>query len=70
MIDSDGLFDLQVNGYAGVDFNDASLTTRKLDTALTAMRAAGVTGVLITNSDRQPAGRSLTGSKVRVIRVS
>lgn len=37
-----GLVDLQVNGYAGVDFNDAGLTAGRLDHALLAMRAAGV----------------------------
>src|SRR5487761_2448494 len=38
----DGLIDLQVNGYAGVDFNDAGLTETALDHALGAMRADGV----------------------------
>jgi len=45
---SDGLFDLQVNGYAGVDFNDAALTAAQLDRALEAMLADGVTGCLPT----------------------
>lgn len=45
---TDGLFDLQVNGYAGVDFNDESLTAHALDHALEAMRQAGVTGCLPT----------------------
>ena len=48
MIESDGLFDLQVNGYAGIDFNDPSLTAEKFDIALAAMRTAGVTGCLPT----------------------
>ena len=43
-----GLLDLQVNGYAGVDFNDASLTAEALDHALHAMLAAGVTRCLPT----------------------
>lgn len=43
-----GLFDLQVNGYAGVDFNDPALTARMLDHALEAMLADGVTGCLPT----------------------
>ena len=43
---SDGLFDLQVNGYAGVDFNDPDITAAKLDHALEAMLADGVTGCL------------------------
>jgi N-acetylglucosamine-6-phosphate deacetylase len=45
---SDGLFDLQVNGYAGVDFNDAELTPARLDLALEAMLASGVTQCLPT----------------------
>lgn len=45
---SDGLFDLQVNGYAGVDFNDSGLTADRLDTALEAMLGDGVTGCLPT----------------------
>ncbi len=43
-----GLFDLQVNGYAGVDFNDPALTAAGLDHALEAMLAAGVTQCLPT----------------------
>jgi N-acetylglucosamine-6-phosphate deacetylase len=43
-----GLFDLQVNGYAGVDFNDSALTAKMLDHALEAMLADGVTGCLPT----------------------
>lgn len=48
MIESDGLFDLQVNGFAGVDFNDASITAEGLDHALAAMLSTGVTGCLPT----------------------
>jgi len=36
------LIDLQVNGYAGVDFNSAELRADALDHALAAMRASGV----------------------------
>lgn len=43
-----GLFDLQVNGYAGVDFNSAALTADALDHALRAMLQAGVTCCLPT----------------------
>jgi N-acetylglucosamine-6-phosphate deacetylase len=43
-----GLTDLQVNGYAGIDFNDAGLTAGALDHALDAMRAANVTTCLPT----------------------
>lgn len=43
-----GLTDLQVNGYAGVDFNDEALTADALDHALRAMLASGVTTCLPT----------------------
>lgn len=48
MTRSDGLFDLQVNGFAGTDFNDPAITAERLDTALAAMRATGVTLCLPT----------------------
>ena len=43
-----GLIDLQVNGYAGVDFNDTALDAAALDHALHAMLCAGVTTCLPT----------------------
>ncbi|MDX6751996.1 amidohydrolase family protein [Geminicoccaceae bacterium 1502E] len=43
-----GLVDLQVNGYAGIDFNDAGITGDRLDVALEAMLADGVTTCLPT----------------------
>jgi N-acetylglucosamine-6-phosphate deacetylase len=43
-----GLIDLQVNGYAGVDFNDPALDAAALDHALHAMLCAGVTTCLPT----------------------
>jgi N-acetylglucosamine-6-phosphate deacetylase len=43
-----GLVDLQVNGYAGVDFNCIKITGAALDHALHAMLAAGVTTCLPT----------------------
>lgn len=43
-----GLFDLQVNGFAGVDFNDAGLAPNRFEQALRAMLATGVTQVLPT----------------------
>jgi N-acetylglucosamine-6-phosphate deacetylase len=43
-----GLIDLQVNGYAGVDFNDPTLDATALDHALQAMLDAGVTTCLPT----------------------
>jgi N-acetylglucosamine-6-phosphate deacetylase len=45
---SPGLLDLQVNGYAGVDFNSTGLTADALDHALHAMLRAGVTHCLPT----------------------
>jgi len=45
---SAGLFDLQVNGFAGVDFNDDALTPDALDHALHAMAHTGVTHCLPT----------------------
>lgn len=48
MIVSDGLFDLQVNGFAGVDFNRADITAAQMDQALAAMLLTGVTGCLPT----------------------
>lgn len=45
---SGGLFDLQVNGYAGVDFNDPSITVTDMDLSLAALRDDGVTTVLPT----------------------
>lgn len=43
-----GLLDLQVNGFAGIDFNDAALTPEAMDRALAAMLATGVTHCLPT----------------------
>src|SRR5277367_103382 len=45
---SAGLIDLQVNGFAGVDFNNAALTSAALDRALQAMLRTGVTTCLPT----------------------
>ena len=43
-----GLFDLQVNGFGGVDFNAPDLTVDRLDDALERMRRTGVTRCLPT----------------------
>jgi N-acetylglucosamine-6-phosphate deacetylase len=45
---STGLFDLQVNGFAGVDFNDETIQSGDMDRALEAMLATGVTACLPT----------------------
>jgi N-acetylglucosamine-6-phosphate deacetylase len=43
-----GLFDLQVNGFGGIDFNGPDLTSSRADEALERMRATGVTRCLPT----------------------
>lgn len=43
-----GFFDLQANGFAGVDFNAADLTAERASAALDAMLLTGVTRVLPT----------------------
>jgi N-acetylglucosamine-6-phosphate deacetylase len=43
-----GLFDLQVNGFAGIDFNDAVTTTDQVHEAVAALRRTGVTRFLPT----------------------
>jgi N-acetylglucosamine-6-phosphate deacetylase len=43
-----GLVDLQVNGFAGVDFNDPSLATEQVTVAAESMRRTGVTLFLAT----------------------
>jgi len=43
-----GLFDLQVNGFGGIDFNGADLTADRVAEALDRMRATGVTRCLPT----------------------
>lgn len=45
---SAGLIDLQVNGFAGIDFNSGTITAAELDHALEAMLATGVTICLPT----------------------
>jgi N-acetylglucosamine-6-phosphate deacetylase len=55
-IDLPGLFDLQVNGFGGIDFNAPDLTADRVGEALERMRATGVTRclpTLITSSFEQ-----------------
>lgn len=47
-ITCDGFFDLQVNGFAGVDFNDPACTADQVHQAAEAMRRTGVTQFLPT----------------------
>jgi N-acetylglucosamine-6-phosphate deacetylase len=68
---SSGLFDIQINGYAGVDFNSGSLTPDEMDHALHAMLRAGVTHclpTLITAAEADLAAR--LDALDRAIRVS
>ena len=55
MIRSAGLIDLQVNGFAGVDFNSGTITPAEMDRALEAMLATGVTMCLPTVITALPA---------------
>lgn len=47
-IETPGFFDLQVNGFAGVDFNDPNCTDDLINRASSAMRLTGVTRYLVT----------------------
>lgn len=47
-METEGLFDIQVNGFAGVDFNDDRITPAALDHALAAMARTGVAHCLPT----------------------
>jgi N-acetylglucosamine-6-phosphate deacetylase len=64
-IELPGLFDLQVNGFGGVDFNGPDLTADRASEALERMRATGVTRclpTLITSSlDQFAAGARVFG---------
>ena len=48
MLDKKGYFDLQVNGYGGVDFNSDVLTAEGLHKACSTLQSNGVTGILAT----------------------
>jgi N-acetylglucosamine-6-phosphate deacetylase len=43
-----GFFDLQVNGFAGIDFNSPGRSVEEIQAAMTALRATGVTRCLPT----------------------
>jgi N-acetylglucosamine-6-phosphate deacetylase len=47
-VDAPGLCDLQVNGFAGVDFNDPATSVERYEVAAARMRATGVTLFLPT----------------------
>ena len=62
-----GLFDLQVNGFGGIDFNGRDLTVDRVDEALERIRATGVTRclpTLITSSFEDFAARARVLSRV------
>ena len=48
LIETPGFFDLQVNGFAGVDFNQSDLSADRVSEAVARMRATGVTRLLPT----------------------
>ena len=62
-----GLFDLQVNGFGGIDFNAADLTADRVGEALQRMRSTGVTRclpTLITSSFEQFAASARVLSRM------
>lgn len=62
-----GFFDLQVNGFAGVDFNASGLSAERVVYALDGMRETGVTRclpTLITSSFEDFAGRARVVSRL------
>lgn len=68
MIEVPGFFDLQVNGFGGIDFNSPRLTAGQVAEALRRMRATGVTRclpTLITSSFEEFAASARILSQVR-----
>lgn len=66
-IELPGLFDLQINGIGGVDFNAADLTAARVSDALELLRATGVTRclpTLITSSFEAFAGSARVLSRI------
>ena len=67
IVDLPGLFDLQVNGFGGIDFNAPDLTADRVEEALQHMRATGVTRclpTLITSSFERFAASARVLSRV------
>src|SRR5579871_2017469 len=67
-----GFIDLQVNGFAGVDFNDPDESAERVEHAFEAMLRTGVTRCLPTIITGSPAGmlaclRNLSGVRSRVV---
>src|SRR6266540_327077 len=66
-IELPGLFDLQLNGFGGIDFNGPDLTGDRVEEALGRIRATGVTRclpTLITSSFEDFAARARVISRV------
>jgi len=67
IVELPGLFDLQVNGFGGIDFNAADLTADRVGEALQRMRSTGVTRclpTLITSSFEQFAASARVLSRM------
>jgi N-acetylglucosamine-6-phosphate deacetylase len=67
LIETPGFFDIQVNGFAGVDFNHPDLSADRVSEALQRMRDSGVTRclpTLITSSTAQFAAAARVLSRV------
>ena len=60
------LFDLQVNGFAGVDFQQAALTQVELRHAVDGLRAHETHRILLT-PDAEFSGGSVTGVLARIL---
>jgi N-acetylglucosamine-6-phosphate deacetylase len=58
-----GFFDLQVNGYGGIDFNGKDLTPEKLHHASLSLASAGVTGFFPTLTTA-PYERTIANLKI------
>jgi len=72
-IDLPGLFDLQVNGFGGIDFNAPGLTVDHVSEALERMRATGVTRclpTLITSSLERFADNARVFARISDVRVA
>jgi N-acetylglucosamine-6-phosphate deacetylase len=63
MSEPDGFFDLQVNGYGGVDFNQPDVPPAALHAACERLAADGVAGILatVTTESLERMGRCLSG---------
>jgi N-acetylglucosamine-6-phosphate deacetylase len=63
---ADGYFDVQVNGYGGVDFNADTLTPEQLYAACLKLQSDGVAGILATviTADLEAMARRLTNLQI------